>query len=82
MNEAEGFLLEKPISYASIENQKHLAVIWDENLDVLKFDFNEVVEIAKGCKTTKQNILKILSSFYGLIQPIIVLLKMFFSKTL
>ena len=60
---------------------KILGIIWDENSDTLNFDLKEIIETACSNIPTKRNILSILSSFYdplGLIQPIIISLKILF----
>ena len=63
--------------------EKILGIVWDENADIFKFDLSELIEAASAKKPTKRNILSILSSFYdplGLIQPIIVSLKLLFQN--
>ena len=59
-------------------SKKVLGVTWDNKADTLISDFLDLIKEAKLLKPTKRNVLKILSSFYdpmGLIQPIIIGLK-------
>ena len=61
--------------------EKILGITWDENPDTLNFDLKEIIETACSNIPTKRNILSTLSSFYdplGLIQPIIISLKILF----
>ena len=63
--------------------KKHLGLIWDDLCDILQFDFTEICNHAEKLTATKRNVLKILASFYdplGLIQPIIISLKVLFQK--
>ena len=58
--------------------KKVLGVTWNNKTDTLIYDFSDLIKEAKLLKPTKRNVLKILSSFYdpmGLIQPIIIGLK-------
>ena len=51
---------------------------WNNKTDTLIYYFSDLIKEAKLLKPTKRNVLKILSSFYdpmGLIQPIIIGLK-------
>lgn len=64
-------------------NGKILGLVWNKQTDKLCFDFSELLESAKALKPTKRNILKILSSFYdpvGLIQPILISMKILMQK--
>ena len=59
-------------------SKKVLGVTWNNKADTLISDFLDLIKEAKLLKPTKRNVLKILSSFYdpmGLIQPIIIGLK-------
>ena len=59
-------------------SKKVLGVTWNNKVDTLISDFLDLIKEAKLLKPTKRNVLKILSSFYdpmGLIQPIIIGLK-------
>ena len=59
-------------------SKKVLGVTWNNKADTLISDFLDLIKEAKLLKPTKRNVLKILSSFYdpmGLIQPIIIALK-------
>ena len=80
-------LRQKINSVENIETQtestpeKILRITWDENSDTLNFDLKEIIETACSNIPTKRNILSTLSSFYdplGLIQPIIISLKILF----
>ena len=58
--------------------KKVLDVTWNNKTDTLIYNFLDLIKEAKLLKPTKRNVLKILSSFYdpmGLIQPIIIGLK-------
>ena len=58
--------------------KKVLGVTWNNKTDTLIYYFSDLIKEAKLLKPTKRNVLKILSSFYdpmGLIQPIIIGLK-------
>ena len=58
--------------------EKILGVPWDENKDVFKYDFSELLTLAKTLKPSKRNVLRVLASFYdpiGMIQPILCRLK-------
>ena len=58
--------------------KKVLDVTWNNKTDTLIYKFLDLIKEAKLLKPTKRNVLKILSSFYepmGLIQPIIIGLK-------
>ena len=58
--------------------KKVLGVTWNNKTDTLIYGFSDLIKEAKLLKPTKRNVLKILSSFYepmGLIQPIIIGLK-------
>ena len=80
-------LRQKINSVENIETQtestpeKILGITWDENPDTLNFDLKEIIETACSNIPTKRNIRSTLSSFYdplGLIQPIIISLKILF----
>ena len=61
-----------------ITPKKVLGVAWNNKMDTLVYDFSDFMKEAKLLKPTKRNVLKILSSFYdpmGLIQPLIIGLK-------
>ena len=58
--------------------KKVLGVTWNNKTDTLIYDFSDLIKEAKLLKPTKRNALNILSSFYdhmGLLQPIIIGLK-------
>ena len=66
-----------------LEPVKILGIIWDENIHKLVYDFSEILTVYKALPITKRNILKILAMFYdpiGLLQPIIINLKILFQK--
>ena len=68
-------------SSSETHNRKHLGVIWNDSDDLLGFDFTQIIEEADT--PTKRSILRIISKFYdplGLIQPIIVSLKVLFQN--
>ena len=55
----------------------------DENIDKLVYDFSEILTVYKTLPILKRNILKILAMFYdpiGLLQPVIINLKVLFQK--
>ena len=58
--------------------EKVLGIPWDSDKDILVYDFKAIVKDAHKSKPTKRNLLKIVSSFcdlIGLIQPILISLK-------
>ena len=58
--------------------EKVLGIPWDNDEDILVYDFKTIMKDAHKSKPTKRNLLKIISSFYdpiGLIQPIMISLK-------
>ena len=64
-------------------NSKILGISWNEFSDTFLFDLDEICQTAKSLAPTKRNILKVLSMFYdpiGVIQPIIVNLKLIFQE--
>ena len=66
-----------------LKPSKILGVIWDETDDNLIYDFKEICEFSKTIKATKRNVLKILAMFYdpiGVLQPIMINLKILFQK--
>ena len=66
-----------------INPQKILGVLWDEINDTLIFDFFEICKLSKTLLPTKRNILKILAMFFdpiGVLQPLIINLKILFQK--
>ena len=55
-----------------------MGIPWDSDKDILVYDFKAIVKDAHKSKPTKRNLLKIVSSFcdlIGLIQPILISLK-------
>ena len=65
------------------EATKQLGVLWNENTDELLFDLKQPVAEASTKLPTKRNVLKIIASFYdplGVIQPVIVSLKVLFQQ--
>ena len=64
-------------------SSKILGIIWNEKDDTLSFNFQEICDLAQQLKPTKRNILKILSMFYdptGILQPVIINLKIIFQN--
>ena len=60
-----------------------MGIIWNEKDDTLSFNFQEICDLAQQLKPTKRNILKILSMFYdptGILQPVIINLKIIFQN--
>ena len=81
INVAENIDTEPEVNYPNIT--KHLGVTWDQDNDNLLFEFKDICENALTMKVTKRNVLKTLASFYdpiGLIQPIILVLKLIFQR--
>ena len=59
---------------------KMLGIVWDESKDEFISDFEFIVSEAQKLNVTKRNVLKVIASFYdpvGLIQPILVNMKLF-----
>ena len=64
-------------------SSKIQGIIWNKKDDTLSFNFQEICDLAQQLKRTKRNILKILSMFYdptGILQPIIINLKIIFQN--
>ena len=64
--------------------QKVLGTNWNYFTDEFLFKFHTHVESAQGLMPTKQNVLRVVASFYdpmGLMSPIIVQMKIFSCKT-
>ena len=62
-------------------SSKILGIIWNEKEDTLSFNFQEICDLAQQLKPTKRNILNILSMFYdatGMLQPVIINLRIIF----
>ena len=60
-----------------------MGIIWNEKDDILSLNFQEICDLAQELKSTKRNILKILSMFYdhtGSLQPVIINLKIIFQN--
>ena len=63
--------------------RKHLGVLWNDLNDLLAFDFTMIIEEAHSGTPTKRLVLRLIALFYdplGLIQPIIITLKVFFQN--
>ena len=61
----------------------HLGVNWNFVEDQLVFDLSNIAELAKSCKPTKQNVVRLSTKFYdplGYISPITVQLKHLFQS--
>ena len=77
--------LQNPITHNNSGNEdtvnkaeKVLGIPWDSDKDILVYDFKAIMKDAHKSKPTKRNLLKIVSSFcdlIGLIQPILISLK-------
>ena len=66
-----------------VKPQKILGVLWDEIDDPFIFDFKEIVELSETLLVTKRNILKILAMLFdpiGILQPLVINLKILFQK--
>ena len=64
-------------------SSKILGIIWNKKDDTLLFNFQETCDLAQQLKPTKRNILKVLSIFYyptGILQPVIINLKIIFQN--
>ena len=64
--------------------EKVLGVPWDSDKDILLYDFKAIMKDGHKSKPTKRNLLKIVSSFYDLIeliQPILISLKTLLQET-
>ena len=75
--------LQKLIGDENLSSSKILGIIWNEKNDTLSFQFQEICNLAQNLKPTKRNILKILSMFYdpiGILQPVIINLKIIFQN--
>jgi len=65
------------------EATKHLGWLWNDRTDELLFQLRDFVKNESNHPPTKRNVLKIIATFYdpiGLIQPIIVSLKILFQQ--
>ena len=69
-------------AYEFIEHAKVLGLDWDKTADVLNFKLRNIIE--KSIQpVTKRNVMHLISSLYdplGLVNPIVVKLKMYFQK--
>ena len=64
-------------------NDKVLGIVWDTKNDHLVFSFENLIESFNNLIPTKRNILSLIAKIYdriGLIQPIIIKLKLLFQK--
>ena len=64
-------------------SSKILGIVLNEKDDTLSSNFQEICDLAQQLKPTKRNMLKILSMFYdptGILQPVIINLKIIFQN--
>ena len=60
-----------------------LGILWDEQRDLIKFEFEEILKLAATLEPTKGNVLKFLAMFIdhlGVLQPIILNFKIIFQN--
>ena len=62
---------------------KVLGILWDEHKDTIIHDFKKNCELAHSLQLTKQNLLRILTTYYdllGMLQPIIIKIQIMFQQ--
>ena len=67
----------------NIEGDKILGITWNENEDTMIINLKNYIKEAESVVVTKRNVLSVIASFYdpiGLIQPIVVKLKILFQE--
>ena len=65
----------------TLKQTKIFGILWDEQSDLFKFEFEEILKLAATLKPIKRNVLKVLAMIFDLLgdlQPIIVNFKIIF----
>ena len=67
----------------TLKPTKILGILWDEQNNLLKFEFEKILKLGGTLEPTKRNVLKVLAMFFdplGVLQPIIVNFKIIFQN--